>query len=344
MIRIYTTGRHAGRSPLSCAALWPLFDGKVVHVHTPNEADLYLFAHVEDIQHAPREMVEDWRQRRRPVVLLSEEPFWDTIWTKTPLAPTLYVDSAFGALPVRQLNHHTSDIFRFDRIPYYLLTHHRFANAYTSRFARNAALSARDWQDRLARATVDIGFMFERRPEPFHDVTWPEGDIIGLCAWRTRLAETCRGAGVQRWGASWGQGISRFNLETDWHLDKLVRLDGACRLLGALENTHQPDYLTEKLFDAFACGAVPVYYAGPRHRIHDVGLPEGSWINLHGLTPDAAAVCLGDWRLDPDTADAMRKAQDRLQRLFEPPATWQAERDRLGRAVLVALGRALDVE
>lgn len=344
MIRLYMTGRHARRAPLSYAALWPLFDGQITHVTDPRQADLYVFAHVQDIQQAPREMVEDWRQRRRPVVLLSEEPFWDTIWGKQPLAPMLYVDTAFGALPVRQLNHHTCNIFRFDRIPYYLLTHHRFANAYGHRFARNAALGIRDWQDRLAAAHVDIGFMFERRPEPHHDVTWPEGDIIGLCAWRTRLAEACRGTDVQRWGRSWGNGLSRFDLETDWHLDKLVRLDGACRVLGAIENTHQPDYITEKLFDAFACGSVPVYHASPGHRIHDLGLPADSWVNLYGLTAEAAAAQIEAIRPTRTMAAALAHAQQHLHSWLGDPTLWQAERQRLGRAVLAALEQVLNLE
>jgi len=337
MIRIFLTGRHARRTPLSYAALWPLFDGQITHVTAPHEADLHVFAHVEDIQHAPREMVEDWRARRRPVVLLSEEPFWDTIWGKAPLDPLLYVDSAFGALPVHQLNHHTSDIFRFAHIPYYLLTHHRFANAYGHRFARNAARGVQDWQDRLASAPVDAGFMFERRPEPHHDVTWAQGDIIGLCAWRTRLAEACQGPGIRRWGRSWGHGLSRFALETDWHLDKIVRLDGACRILGAVENTHQPDYVTEKLFDAFACGAVPLYFASPGHRIHDMGLPPEAWINLHGLTAEEAAARINAFVPTRATAAALQQAQQDLHQQFGDPARWQAERHRVRRAVLAAL-------
>ena len=337
MIRIYLTGRHARRSPLSYSALWPLFDGEITHVTAPHEADLYVFAHVEDIQHAAPEMVEDWRARKRPVVLLSEEPFWDTIWGKDPLGPLLYVDTAYGALPVRQLNHHTSDIFRFEHIPYYLLTHHRFANAYGYRFARNAALGRQEWRDRLAAAPVSIGFMFERRPEAYHDVTWSEADIVGLCAWRTRLAEACTGDKVQRWGQSWGHGLSRFDLATDWHLDKLVRLDGSCRLLGAIENTHQPDYVTEKFFDAFACGAVPIYSASPGHRIHDLGVPPEAWINLWDMPPTEAAYLISAQARRADLFDAMQDAQQQLCQKMTDLALWQAERQRVRKAVLSAL-------
>lgn len=337
MIRIYVTGRHAHRMPLSYPALRPLFDGHITRVDRAEEADLYVFAHVLDIQEAPREMVEDWRRRRRPVVLLSEEPFWDTIWGGQPLARKVYVDTDFGSVPVHQLNHHTSDIYRFERLPYYLLTNHRFANAYACRFARNAAWSVQDWQDRLAASPLDVGFMFERRPEPYHGVRWPAGDIEGLCAWRTELAEGCQQGRIARWGQSWQGGISRFDLVTDWHLDKLVRLDGQSRLLGALENTHQPDYITEKLFDAFACGSVPLYYAGPGHRVHDLDLPPEAWINLHGLTPVAAAAHIAAHRQTADTARALQSASARLAQLFNDTGLWIKERQRLGHQVRQAL-------
>lgn len=343
MIRIFKTGRHAHRTPLSYAALWPLFEHDVRFVDRPEQADLHVFAHVLDIEHAPREMIEDWRHRRVPVVLLSEEPFWDTIWGGHPLDPLIYVDTAFGALPVHQINHHTGrDIYRFAHLPYYLLTHHRFANTYAYRFARNAAISAADWEAALKARSFDLAFMFERRPEPYHAVCWAEGGIIGLCSWRTELAEACPDAGVLRLGQSWQGGRTRFELATDWHLDKMVRLDGRTRLMGALENTHQPDYITEKLFDAFACGAVPLYYASPDHRIHDLGLPPESWINLYGLSPQAAAERLATLSACPVSPEAWHAAQAVLAQRFGDSGLWVEERERFGAAVLDRLRAILD--
>lgn len=340
MIRVYRTGAHIRRSPLGYPALAPLFEGRVAQVDTPGEADLYLFSHVLDIGTSPRALVEDWRRRRRPVVLLSEEPFWDTIWTRRPLARDLVRDTAFGALPVVQLNHATSDIFRFDRIPYYLLTNHRFANAYRARFARNAALSAADWRDSFAARDVDLTFMFERRPEPFHAVRWPEGGIIGLCSWRTGLAEAARTGVIERLGQSWQGGATRFELR-NWHLDKITRLDMHCRMMAAFENTHQPDYLSEKFFDAFACGALPLYFAGPGHQVHGLGLPARSWENFHDLDLPAALARLDavDW--DPARFAAYAEAQRRLAGLFDDTALWVAERQRLANAVTGALEAVL---
>lgn len=349
-IKIFKHGRHAHRTPLSYPALAPLFTDRIELVDRPDLADLHVFAHSLDVEAAPRALVEDWRRRRRPIVILSEEPFWDTLWGRRPLTRDRVIDSDHGALPVIQLNHHTSEIFRFARIPYYLLTNHRFANTYAARFTRNARLGPADWQARFAERPVGLTFMFERRPDPMHNLRWPEGGIIGLCAWRTALAETCSAddsvpggplSSIERLGASWQGGPSRFALD-DWYLDKMARLDDHSRLLAAFENTHQPNYITEKVFDAFACGALPLYFAAPDHRFHDFGLPAEAWVNLYDLPVPDAARRLARLRLTSDVFDAYAEAQQSLKALFDDAGLWMDERRRLGAAVVRELTEVLD--
>ncbi|MFV0383279.1 hypothetical protein [Paracoccus sp. (in: a-proteobacteria)] len=341
MIRVFLSGRHARRCPLSYPALTPLFAGHVELTDQPSRADLYLFAHSLDLQEAPPDLVRDWRLRQRPVVLLSEEPFWDTIWTGRPLDRWLCLPTGLGDLPVIQLNHMTSTIFDFDEIPYYLLTNHRFPVAYRVLFRRNATRSLQDWQAGFQSRAVDVTFMFERRPEPFHDVGWPEAGLTGLAAWRTRLAEQQGMGRVERLGLRWQPGVPRQTL-VDWHLDKLVRLDNRARSLAAIENTHHPLYITEKLFDAFACGSRPIYFAGPDHRIHRLGLPEASWLNLYGLDPETAAARIARPFADAGFWQAWSAAQTTLARLWGDPGAVMRERLRLRRAILAELTALLD--
>lgn len=343
-IRVFVSGRHKARMPLSYAALAPLFADRIETVDRPAEADLHLFAHVLDVAEAPLALVEDWRARRRPVVLLSEEPFWDTIWNRRPTQPRRVVDGLHGALPVVQINHQTSDVFRFEQIPYYLLTHHRFATTYAARFARNARLSTSAIRARLSAAPCDLCFLFERRPEPHHNAGWPEAGLFGLCAWRTALAEACTTGRVERLGASWQGGPPRQGL-VNWYADKMARLDGHARIMGAIENTHQPDYLTEKLFDALANLSLPLYWAMPGHRLAEFGLPEESWINLAGLEPDEAALRVADLIGSPFSdarLEALREAQAVLAARLGRPGPWLAERARLARALPLALEAVLD--
>ena len=347
MIRIFKTGAHAHRMPLSYPDLAPLFADHITEVTAPEQADLYVFAHILDIQSAPQTLVADWRRRQRPILLLSEEPFWDSIWARQPLARHRLVDSQWGRLPVHQLTHHSSAIFQFDRIPYYLLTNHRFANAYATRFARNAQLSAPDWQHLFLQRQSDLTFMFERRPEPHHSASWPEGNLFGLCHWRTKLAEACQRGTINRLGRSWQPGIAARSQLTDWHLDKMTRLDGHSRVMSAFENTHHPQYITEKLFDAFACGALPAYLAGPQHRIHEFGLPTAAWLNMIGLSPTEAAARLDglNWHDTlwlEETCDAYAQAQRQLAKLLTSPRNWQQERQRLQTALLNEFQTILD--
>ena len=341
MIRVFRTGTHALRTPLSYPALAPLFTPAITLVDRPEDADMYLFAHSMDIATDPWPIIADWRRRRRPVVILSEEPFWDTIWGRAPLARTRVLETVAGPLPVSQINHQTDDLFRFDRLPYYLLTHPRFLASYRTRFARNAALSETSWRQRFAAARSGLTFMFERRPERYHDVTWPEGDLIGLCAWRTDLAQAFTESEAERLGQSWQGGATRFDLD-DWYGDKMQLLDGRARILGAVENTHQPHYLTEKIFDAFACGSLPLYYATRAHRLHEFDLPEAAWLNLAGYTAQEAADLVRGVTFDSLFFDAFRAAQEQLRRIFTDDALVAQEHARLARALPAALRAVLD--
>ena len=242
---------------------------------------------------------------------------------------------------MHQITHQTSDVFGFDHLPYYLLTHERFIHTYRDRFARNALVEPEVWRERFAARAIRVSFMFERRPEPVHDVSWPEADLIGLCAWRTRLAEAMTTPDVERLGRSWQGGVRRQDLP-DWHADKLTQLDNRACFISAYENTHEHNYLTEKLFDAFACGAMPLYYAGPTHRIHDLGLHPDSWLNSYGLSADDAALAVQTYVPDSVFFEGFHQAQNRLAVLFAEDALITSERQRLRRAVLSALTRLLE--
>lgn len=314
-------GPHAGRTPLAYPHLASLLADHITLTGGP--ADLEVYAHLRDVITIQGNSV-----------VLSEEPFWDSLFSPDPLAAQITLPA--GRL--HQRNHHTSAIFAHDRIPYFVLTDPRYIKAYQKLFARNAVLTAAGWQARFAARAQDAVFMAEYRPEPFHDLTIPQGDIIGLCAWRTRLAMAAPGR-VQRLGASWHGGQTRFTL-TDWHADKLAQMDGHARILSALENTHQPAYLSEKFFDAFAVGARPLYYASPAHCVHALGLPQNAWVNLYGLTSDQAAQALPLQEDAAFCADYAR-AQTLLRDLFTDRAVTQA-RTRLANAIIADLQKLVE--
>ena len=317
-LRIALRGHHANRTPLAYPHLAPLWADHLTF--TDGAADLEVHGHVRDVITPGGNNV-----------VLSEEPFWDSLMSPDPLADVITLPTG----RVHQLNHHTSAIFAHDRIPYFLLTDPGYIRAYQGLFARNAALTPTDWQARFAACTVDAAFIAERREAASFDVIWPEGEITGLCSFRTRLALAAPGR-VLRQGAGWPGSGTRFDL-TDWRGAKLRQLDGRVRVVSGIENTHQPAYLSEKLFDAFAVGARPLYVASPAHRIHDLGLPPASWINLHGLTADQATQALPATDTEPFFHD-YAKAQRLLRDLFTEKVI-AAERARLRAAVIGDLQR-----
>lgn len=335
-IRIFRAGRHAHRTPFAYDALAPLWEGRAEVQDSPAGADLVVFAHPSDPLSLGPETAAALRAGAR-VALVSEEPFWDSLFSPDPLAANVTLAAGhLGEIRMAQVNHHTSPVFDWAHLPYYLLSQDGMIDRLADRFVRNARLSGPDWQAAFAARPARVAFMAERRLERFHDVDLPRGDLFGLCAWRTRLAEAVMQGPVLRLGASWNGGPTRFEID-DWHTDKLARLDGKVQILSGLENTHQPTYVSEKLFDAFACGAVPLYMAGPGHSVHRLGLPAQSWLNLWGWDEPAAAGVVDDWRPGAETFAAYARAQACLAARFTDTTALADDRARLGRALVRAL-------
>lgn len=335
-LQVMLWGEHRRRIPLSYPHLTPLWSDSAQITEDPTRADLVLVGHPRDVMH------ENLPASMATAAIISEEPFWDTIFSPDPLARAVTLPSTTGSVRLHQVTHHRSAIFDFDQVPYFLLTEPLYIARYAQMFARNASLDAADWRVAFGARPIDTVFMAERRTEAFHDLKIPAGDITGLCAWRTRLAETVQQGNVQRIGASWTNAPSRFVLD-DWHADKLHRLDGQARVISAVENTHQPTYLSEKLFDAFACGARPLYVASPGHRVHDLGLPAGAWVNLWGMdsTQAAAHIDALAWpdRFFVDYAAAQRQ----LAATFNSKILIETERARLSHAIRAELARLVDL-
>lgn len=338
-IRLHVTGEHAHRQPLAYAPIRAACTGAIRLSDRPEEADVVAVAHIHNLQTegtALRRMLGAGQR----LVVLSEEPYWDTVWAADPLRRTQSVQTEAGPLPFTFLNHHTSGLFDFDRIPYFLLTHHHFAARYARWFARNARLGAADWQAQFRAAPLRAVFMAVYRRGDRFARHWPEAGLAGLAEWRTRIAEACAGPGVLCCGIGWQDRMPRQALP-DWHLDKVRRLAGRARFVSAIENTHHRHYVTEKIFDAFAAGAVPLYAAAPDHRLRSI-LPAASWLDLQGCAPAEAPGRLAGFAFDAAFIEAYRAAQSRLAGLFADPEILAGEYDRLRRALAGELAAVLE--
>ena len=331
MIRVHAFGNYANRQPLAYPQIRAHCLGKIRVVETIAQADIVIVSHTKDLDTHSADLKARLSPHQR-LVLLSEEPFWDTVWGQAPQQRHLQVQTSAGALPVVQLNHQTSAIYDFDRIPYFLLTHHHFRTRYGLWFRHNAQLSAQDWRDHFRQRAGRAAFVMARRRSTRYEVPFC------LCNQRTDVAEACTSA--VRLGQGWGDQPPRQELP-DWHLEKLLELDWRFGFVGAIENTLLPTYITEKIFDAWALGAFPLYLADAGHRVHDLARP-GSWVNLLDVPPADIPARLAGFDLTVERLEAYAAQQADMARLFGSEAPTWAELDRLRDVLALEFKTALD--
>ena len=341
LMRVCLFGRHASRTPLAYAPFQTLVHGKVELTAEPGAADLVLSGYSIDLrENAAALLAAQTRNPRLRMVIVSEEPLWDSIWSNGFMDRQRHLELDGGHLAYTFLNHMNSNIFAFRKIPYFLLTDSRYLARYALLLGRQAALSPPALLQRWRAAPVPAAFYAEVRRKPAYGQAFPDHHLEGLSLYRTEVAEQTALPGTLREGQGWRPAGARRQALADWHLDKLAALDGRARVISAYENTHQPDYITEKIFDAFATGGIPAYYASPAHRISEL-VPEGAMLNSYGRSAAEAALQIAGFTPDLAFAEAWLDAARALQRRFTRLQDAAAERQRVASAVLQELEACL---
>ena len=340
--RICLFGRHANRTPFAYPPYRALLEDAIDYVEDPAVADAVILGFEIDIRDSFEVLAR--LKADRPQLLLavvSEEPLWDTVWSHS-LTPSRAVLSRNGeTLEFARVNHANSDVFDFDAIPYFLTTDDAYFVRYGAWFCRNAWRPGSHYLKVWERAPVRVAFMAEKRDKKVYDIQHPEARVWGLSAYRTAVAQGVVGPDVLRAGRGWDDADFRRQDLVDWRLDKMARLDGQAFMVSAMENTHHRQYVTEKLFDAYAARAFPLYVASPGHRVFD--LAGDSFLNLHGLTPGEAVAKIEALSPDQVCLDSYVATQHRLADLFRRPALLAHERRRVARKVREALSQHLDL-
>lgn len=344
VIRVHLLGPRGQRTPLAYPALHPHLRGRIHFTERPDAADLIVTGWCRDLEDNREMLAQLCREGGPRLVVLSEEPLWDSLWTPDPLARDLWLDCGAVQLPWRNLNHVNSDIFAFHHLPWFEVSDERFPVRHAALIAEFAALSPRALLGHWAQAPLQAAFVAERRSPAGYAANLPLAGMTGLSPYRSRVAELTGRPGVLRLGKGWPEGTgsnaARRQDLPDWHLDKLARLHGRVRLCGAWENTLQRDYVTEKPFDAFAIGAVPAVAADAGHRLTDLILPE-AMLNTARAPADVAAARITAFTPDLLLAEAWRdSAQGLLARLRDTAALLD-ERQRIADACLAELDAAL---
>jgi len=331
--KVCALGRHAHRTPLSYAPIRRLVGDRLTWVDAADQADVILTGFNIDLKENLPTLRPLLNGSAPPkIVVMSEEPLWDITWSGpfTGRAGTITVDDT--DLSYSFFGHETSDIYAFDRLPYFILTEDTYALRYSALMAGFANIGAKTMIDRWNAAPIRAAFFAEHRTSGPYGQAFDDRDVAGLSLYRTEIAAQSQGAGVLRVGKGWGAEVRRQDLP-DWHLDKLAQLQGRSRIVSSYENVHQNAYISEKIFDAFAVGGIPTYWAGPNHRIFDL-VPEAAMLNTRDQDCATAAARIAEFEPDFTFAEAWLATCARLADLFADIGALQAERKRVAKAAL----------
>jgi hypothetical protein len=325
MFRINLFGPRSKRTPLSYNPYRAISGSYFNYVEDPCDSDFLIFGISSDIFENINLINELlYKNPKLKLVVLSEEPLWDTLWSGDFFSRHSLINNQ--NLSFFNLNHFNSDIFKFNSFPYFVTTCDHFFIRYSNLFKRNSLLSTDKIQSIWRSSSFTQAYFAERRSGPDFDIKFPtKPDVFGLCSFRTDLALNAVGINVLRVGHGWENSNRRQSLP-DWHLDKIARLDQESYIVSAIENTHQHDYITEKIFDSYAVLGVPLYVAGPEHMIHRI-VPQDSFINLYGMTPYEAADKVQNFKPDSKFMAAYSEAQESLANLFSDSQCYWSERN-----------------
>lgn len=329
MIKIYLYGRHCNRVPFSYDVYRYLFSKYFVYVERPMDADYLVSGFVTDLKENAIEIQRFLNQNSKlKLVVFSEEPLWDTLWSgdfqKNTNSVEVTVNDEKISFKYHILNHVTSNIYEFKKIPYFITTCDDFFVRYNNLFRRNAKLSMIELKQNWKNAEIKYSFFAAKRVNESSSVSYENGTILGLNRFRSLVAEGLSLDGVLREGQGWKIKEQRQSLP-DWHLDKLAKLDRNAYIVSALENTHLNSYISEKIFDAYAVLGIPLYFAQKAHYVHKL-VQDKSFINLSSLSVEDAISKIENFSATKEFVENYLETQKMLAELFANQKNYIDER------------------
>ena len=251
------------------------------------------------------------------VVLLSEEPLFDTRWSDRIIYENnkTFVRNLRGnkEIELHILSYFTSDIFDFDKIPYFLTTNKNIIENYRKQIS---LLENKNLVNHWLQKKYDVVGLQIKRPEEgkFDFGEIKEGTSLGRlreelidkftndCAVKTKFL----GSGYERlkYVTDYTNESSRDSAE--WHTTKLNYCNKKSKFLFSIENTICKNYITEKIFDAVSTNSLPIYFQKHKTDFHFVG------INLYNKKTNNMRQCYYD--LISDIKKHTEKSEDVLHK------------------------------
>ena len=280
-IKVSLYGQHSNRTPLAYSSYKKFSEGKITQT-TPEDCEILVSGSYGDFA----ENIDEIRmlKKKKPelqLVVISEEPYWDTVCFRNiceEISPNKLQLKHYENVEIHFFGYLNSDLFEYKKIPHFLTTDINY-------IVRYRILIENQMRNLEGEKSGIVG-MFERRVGDWH--IYDKGDVKSLCNYRSELASRLSEVSVI-YGVGHSPETRPRQLFPDWHLDKLARCSGKYKLMFAIENTLHPEYVTEKIFDAYACGSIQIYY-GPKNHSVSTKLRLKSYIDVSSFPPQKAAV------------------------------------------------------
>jgi hypothetical protein len=268
-MNIFLLGKHSNRTPMAYEAYRLLFESRGVRFVTSiKQADLIVLGFSIDIQIEVENLKAAVEINPNVlIIVISEEPLWDSIWTKDFKSQRLSISAGGRDVNYYQLNHFNSDIYNFQYFPYFLTTEDKYLIRYSNFFSRNSQISRPELIKKFNSKIFLFASIAEKRVDDEVN-RYDDNRILGLSKLRTIVAENVSSKKLCI-GKGWANRPPR-QQEFDWHLSKLSEFDDATLIMSSIENTVNSNYITEKIFDAYATLSFPLYYADKNHGIHKI--------------------------------------------------------------------------
>jgi hypothetical protein len=305
-IKIMLFGKHSCRTPLSYEPYQGLAKRKIEFEQDPANADILLTGFSKDFhdQYSNlKEILEANKSLR--LLIISEEPLWDTIYAseyQASIVNNLTYLTRDEEIPVHYYAHHNSKLFDYETIPYFLTTDLRYSLRYLLFINSWLRSSAGERMNRYKENRKQFTMIAEKRTEPWFEYSNPNLRLAGLSLIRSQI-----GLGMASDSDVYGKGFDAYAIARqqlpDWHLDKISRTYCRYHVMSAIENTLHSNYVTEKIFDAFACSAMPLYCANADHSVYSM-LGLTSLINIYGLSTTEACDAIRSFNWSSDAIEA----------------------------------------
>ncbi|MCV2876245.1 hypothetical protein OE810_08200 [Rhodobacteraceae bacterium XHP0102] len=338
-LRIYLAGPHRHLSPLAAEGLvWP---ARLIQVQSADDADMVVFTHPHDPQKCDPESAACLTAQKPPkLCVYSPEPMWDLLFLSHPDGDVTWVDlPLIGPRQAAVLTHQNAALFDFAALPFYIMAETQMRARLKDLITQNAKRDAEDWMSMWRAARFDAAGYVTHRRGPAH---WQrQGTMQALSAWRSLVAVELQVQGdALIAGQGWTHQIRRAEIP-DWHSEKLRALRARARACLAIENTIAPHYVSEKLFDAFACGMRPISCGGVDPRL---GIEVDAVITLDPAdSPNAAAAqVMRAAQKDAQNPAAFVRTMRQLATRLNDPDLHAQELHRIERAFWLDMTRAYD--